>query len=71
MKLTLDSLDSFLNKVAHKLSEKMPSDIRSHLNVVYFPLLGFLCTVPADPETGAAVYEGSFDSPWERMFATE
>ena len=28
MKLTLDSLDDFLNQVARKLSEKMPSDLR-------------------------------------------
>jgi DNA mismatch repair protein MSH5 len=28
MKLTLDSLDDFLNRVAKKLSEKMPSDLR-------------------------------------------
>jgi DNA mismatch repair protein MSH5 len=26
--LTLDSLDDFLNRVAKKLSEKMPSDLR-------------------------------------------
>jgi DNA mismatch repair protein MSH5 len=43
----------------------------STLNVIYFPQIGFLVTVPVDPETGAAVYDGSFDNPWERMFATE
>ncbi|KAL7772159.1 hypothetical protein CFE70_002112 [Pyrenophora teres f. teres 0-1] len=52
MKLTLDSLDDFLNQVARKLSERMPSDL-------------------LDPETGTAVYDGSFDNPWERMFSTE
>ena len=31
MKRTLDSLDDFLNRVARKLSEKMPSDIRTSL----------------------------------------
>ncbi|KAF1835488.1 hypothetical protein BDW02DRAFT_495713 [Decorospora gaudefroyi] len=71
MKVTLDSLDNFLNTVARKLSEKMPSDIRSSLNVVYFPHIGFLVTCPVDPESGAAVYDGGFDNPWERMFTTE
>ncbi|RMZ69201.1 dna mismatch repair msh5 [Pyrenophora seminiperda CCB06] len=71
MKLTLDSLDDFLNRVAKKLSEKMPSDIRGTLNVIYFPQIGFLCTTPMDPETGTALYDGSFDNPWERMFTTE
>ncbi|CAN9167596.1 unnamed protein product [Alternaria alternata] len=71
MKHTLDSLDDFLNRVARKLSEKMPSDIRATLNVIYFPQVGFLCTTPIDQVTGKAVYDGTFDSPWERMFSTE
>ena len=71
MKRTLDGLDSLLNEVAMKLSEEMPSDLRATLNVIYFPQIGFLVTVPADPATGNAIYEGSMDSHWERMFATE
>jgi DNA mismatch repair protein MSH5 len=31
MKRTLDSLDDFLDRVARKLSEKMPSDIRKSM----------------------------------------
>ena len=34
MKQTLDSLDEFLNRVARKLSEKMPSDLRKSLPVL-------------------------------------
>lgn len=71
MKRTLDGLESFLNEVARKLSERMPSDIRAALNVIYFPQIGFLVTVPLDPSTGAAIYDGGFETPWERMFSTE
>jgi hypothetical protein len=71
MKRTLDGLEDFLNQVAGKLSEKMPSDLRASLNVIYFPQIGFLVTVPVDPATGVAVYDGNFDNPWERMFSTE
>ncbi|KAF1841047.1 uncharacterized protein K460DRAFT_420875 [Cucurbitaria berberidis CBS 394.84] len=71
IKRTLDGLEAFLNEVARKLSERMPSDLRATLNVIYFPQIGFLVTVPVDPETGAAVHDGSFDNPWERMFSTE
>jgi DNA mismatch repair protein MSH5 len=39
--------------------------------MIYFPQIGFLCTTPVDEATGSAIYEGTFDSPWERMFATE
>lgn len=71
MKRTLDGLDSLLNEVATKLSENMPSDIRATLNVIYFPQIGFLVTVPIDPANGAEVYNGTYDNRWERMFAIE
>ncbi|KAH7095817.1 muts domain V-domain-containing protein [Paraphoma chrysanthemicola] len=71
LKRTLDGLDSLLNQVAAKLSEKMPSDLRASLNVIYFPQIGFLVTVPIDPDTGDALYSGNFDNPWEQMFTTE
>ncbi|KAH3979586.1 hypothetical protein HBH70_150560 [Parastagonospora nodorum] len=71
LKRTLDGLDDLLNEVAAKLSEKMPSGLRASLNVIYFPQIGFLVTVPIDPETGDAVYAGSLDNLWEQMFTTE
>ncbi|KAL5113758.1 hypothetical protein ACEQ8H_008370 [Pleosporales sp. CAS-2024a] len=71
LKWTLDGLDDLLNEVAAKLSEKMPSDVRASLNVIYFPQIGFLVTVPFDPETGNAVYAGGFDSVWVQMFTTD
>ncbi|KAF2856085.1 hypothetical protein T440DRAFT_494901 [Plenodomus tracheiphilus IPT5] len=71
MKRTLDGLDYLLNEVAAKLSENMPSNLRASLNVIYFPQIGFLVTVPIDTATGTEVYDGSFENRWERMFATE
>ncbi|CAO2650650.1 Nn.00g019420.m01.CDS01 [Neocucurbitaria sp. VM-36] len=71
MKRTLDGLESFLNEVARKLSEQMPIDLRTTLNVIYFPQIGFLVTVPVDLDTGAAVHDGGIENPWERMFSTE
>jgi DNA mismatch repair protein MSH5 len=71
LKRTLDGLDSLLNRVATKLSEKMPSDLQASLNVIYFPQIGFLVTVPIDPGTNDAVYAGNFDNAWEQMFTTE
>ena len=71
MKRTFAGLDDLLSQVARKLSENVPSDLQQALNVLYFPQIGFLTTVPLEPATGAPVYEGSFDSPWERMFSTE
>ncbi|KAH8727567.1 muts domain V-domain-containing protein [Phaeosphaeriaceae sp. PMI808] len=71
LKRTLDGLDHLLNEVAVKLSEKMPSNLRACLNVIYFPQIGFLVTVPISPENGDAVYAGGFENPWEQMFTTE
>lgn len=71
MKRTLDGLEDILNQVASKLSEGMPAELRAALNVIYFPQIGFLVIVPIDTSTGAAVYDGSFESPWEIMFSAE
>jgi DNA mismatch repair protein MSH5 len=49
----------------------MPAELRAALNVIYFPQIGFLVIVPIDTATGAAVYDGSFESPWEMMFSAE
>lgn len=71
MKRTFSGLDNLLSQVARKLSERIPSDLQEALNVIYFPQIGFLTTVPTNPATGGAVYDGSFETPWERMFSTE
>lgn len=71
MKRTLDGLEDILNKVASRLSEDMPAELRPTLNVIYFPQIGFLVLVPMDPDTGTAVYNGSLDSQWEMMFSAE
>ena len=71
LKRTLDGLDDLLNQVAAKLSEGIPAELRTSLNVIYFPQIGFLVTVPIDPDTDDAVYSGNMDNVWERMFTTE
>ncbi|KAF3000149.1 MutS protein msh5 [Curvularia kusanoi] len=71
MKRTLDGLESILSQVATRLSEAMPAELRAALNVIYFPQIGFLVIVPMDPLTGAAVYDGSLEKPWEMMFSAD
>ncbi|OAG13030.1 uncharacterized protein CC84DRAFT_1255161 [Paraphaeosphaeria sporulosa] len=71
VKRTFAGLDDLLGQIARNLSEKLPANFQGSLNVLYFPQIGFLITVPLDPTTGEAVYDGSFDNPWERMFSTE
>ncbi|KAF1995853.1 hypothetical protein P154DRAFT_609734 [Amniculicola lignicola CBS 123094] len=71
MKSTFTGLDSLLSQVARKLSDKLPADFIDSLNVIYFPQIGFLVTVPLDPVTNNPVYNGGFENPWEKMFSTE
>ena len=71
MKRTYDGLDALLSQVARKLAENIPADLQEALNVLYFPQIGFLITVPLNRATGGGVYEGGIENPWERMFSTE
>ncbi|PVI07070.1 hypothetical protein DM02DRAFT_649014 [Periconia macrospinosa] len=71
MKHVFEGLSPLLLEVARKLSEKMPASIQGSLNVIYYPQIGFLVTVPVEPTTGEAVYAGNFDNPWEQIFVTE
>lgn len=71
MKHVFEGLSPLLLEVARKLSEKMPASLKSFLNVIYYPQIGFLVTVPIESTTGEAVYTGNFDNPWEQIFMTE
>ncbi|KAI9573599.1 DNA mismatch repair protein MutS [Boletus coccyginus] len=55
-------IDSVLSKVAEQISQTVPEDYAESLNVVYFPQLGFLITVPMreewETETGIKVLDG-------------
>ena len=70
MKRTYNGLDALLSQVARKLAENIPADLQEALNVLYFPQIGFLITVPLNRATGGGVYEGGIENPWERMFST-
>ncbi|KAG0262020.1 MutS protein msh5 [Actinomortierella ambigua] len=49
MRQTYQGLDSFLSEVAKDISKTIPSHFASTINVVYFPQLGYLITVPMNP----------------------
>ncbi|KAF9124810.1 MutS protein msh5 [Mortierella sp. 14UC] len=50
MRQTYHGLDSFLSEIAKEISVTIPSDFTSIINVIYFPQLGYLITVPKNPE---------------------
>ncbi|KAI6042638.1 DNA mismatch repair protein MutS, partial [Pisolithus marmoratus] len=63
-------IDSVLSKVAQQISQSVPVEYATSLNVVYFPQLGFLITVPMLEEwtsdAGIKVLEG-----WSFQFSSE
>ncbi|KAF9171840.1 MutS protein msh5 [Mortierella sp. AD010] len=50
MRHTYHGLDSFLSDIAKEISQTIPSDFTSTINVIYFPQLGYLITVPMNPD---------------------
>lgn len=66
-----EGMSDLLLRVAEKLAENVPAGLPNDLNVIYFPQIGFLVTLPKDPETGTALWEGTEEEPWERLFSTD
>ncbi|KAF9433070.1 MutS protein msh5 [Entomortierella beljakovae] len=50
MRHTYNGLDSFLSEIAKEISSTIPSDFTPTINVIYFPQLGYLITVPMNPD---------------------
>ncbi|OCB88935.1 hypothetical protein A7U60_g3890 [Sanghuangporus baumii] len=64
-----NGLDSVLSRVATQISETVPADYTSSLNVVYFPQLGFLICTPMKEgwvNSSVDVFEG-----WSFQFSSE
>ncbi|KAF9585639.1 MutS protein msh5 [Lunasporangiospora selenospora] len=49
MRHTYHGLDSFLSEIAKEISQTIPFDFTPLINVIYFPQLGYLITVPMNP----------------------
>lgn len=66
-----DGIDSLLSHTAREIATTIPEGLPLDLNVVYLPQIGFLITMPMDPETGRSMWEGTEDDVWEKMFSSE
>ncbi|KAL8810476.1 MAG: hypothetical protein Q9200_002548 [Gallowayella weberi] len=71
MKQTYDGIEDLLNKTSRNIAETVPAQYSLDLNVIFFPQIGFLISIPIDPETGRGNYEGPIDDGgWDRIFST-
>lgn len=70
MKRVYDGIEDLLNETSQNIAATVPLEFSLDLNVIFFPQIGFLISIPLDPETGSGNYQGSEESPWDRIFST-
>lgn len=71
MKETYGGLEGILATVAQHVSSNLGPGVDVEINIIFFPQIGFLIAVDLDKRTGKAVWEGTEDDQWEKMFSTE
>ncbi|KAL8972895.1 MAG: hypothetical protein Q9183_000284 [Haloplaca sp. 2 TL-2023] len=72
MKNTYDGIEDLLNRTSQSIAETIPAQYSLELNVIFFPQIGFLISIPSDPVTGRGNYEGedTDGGAWDRIFST-
>lgn len=73
MKQTYDGIENLLNQISEAIAADVPLQFSLNLNVIFFPQIGFLISMPIDEQTGRCNYEGGEreDQQWDRVFSTE
>ena len=73
MKQTYDGIEDLLGHTSREIAATIPRAYDVNLNVIFFPQIGFLISVPVSPETGRSQYEGGEeeDTEWDLVFSTE
>jgi DNA mismatch repair protein MSH5 len=65
-------LEDLLGSCARSISRQIPLDTAGSLNVVFFPQIGFLVSIPRDPGIDEVTVAGLVrDQGWERIFHTQ
>ena len=72
MKQTYNGIEDLLNRTSQSIAASIPPQYSLDLNVIFFPQIGFLISLPTDPENGRANYEGgdTEEQHWDRVFST-
>ncbi len=72
MKQTYDGIEDLLNRTSQEIAAMIPRQYSIDLNVIFFPQIGFLISIPMNPETGRGQYEGdeTEDTQWDLIFST-
>ncbi|KAI1763423.1 muts domain V-domain-containing protein [Hypoxylon sp. FL1150] len=73
LKRRYDGMEDLLTNTIARIRNELPEWARNYVqNCIFFPQLGFLTVVSANPETGKGNYDGEgLNDVWARMFATD
>lgn len=70
MKRTYAGVEDLLNQTSLNIADSIPAHYSLDLNVIFFPQIGFLISMPVDPDTGLSNYRGEEGQEWEQLFST-
>lgn len=72
MKQTYDGIEDLLSQTSKNIAATIPAQYSLDLNVIFFPQIGFLISMPLDSNTGRGNYEGGVtnEDHWDRIFST-
>lgn len=70
-KRTYEAIEDMLSQVASHIARQVPADLKSKVNVIFFPQIGFLISIEREEDDIAVPYEGPDPAePWEQMFTS-
>lgn len=72
MKQTYDGIEDLLNQTSKNIAATVPAQYSLDLNVIFFPQIGFLISIPLEQNANRGNYEGgdSEEDRWDRIFST-
>ena len=70
MKRQYDGLEDMLNHLSREIGQVIPEHFALNLNVIFFPQIGFLISMPVNPITETVDYQGPEENEWRQVFHT-
>lgn len=73
IKRRYDGIENLLDTISRDIATTIPGRYSLELNVIFFPQIGFLISMPSSATAGQTLYEGGGeeDQRWERIFSTD
>ena len=70
MKRQYGGLEDMLNYLSRDVGQSIPEEHALNMNVIFFPQIGFLISMPINPITERVDYRGAEGEEWQEIFHT-